>query len=461
MIIDAHCHILPPDFARRHDELAARDATYAALFPSAGARMADAETLLRDMDAAGIDRAVVMGFGWTDPSVAAEANDYLLQAATAHPDRLTALASANPAWGEPAIEEAVRCFDAGAAGIGELHADSQGFDIGDTRIMAPLMVELRRRDLILVVHASEPVGHQYPGKGTSTPERLAQLAANFPQNRIVLAHLGGGLPFYAAMPEVADTLQNVWYDTAALPFLYRPTAVAAVVATAGADRILFGTDYPLLSHGRVADHIRDAGLNDEQLKAIMGGNAATLFPFRKPSLETLPDYLRPGLDIVLIGLNPSAYSVRAGRYFANPRNRFWPAISAAKLAGRPVGPEDDAGLLAFGIGFTDVVKRPTPQASGLSAADYRRDAPLLREKLLSHEPAIACFHGLTAYRAYLRYAEGISKPGAIALGQQDFTIGNSRVFVLPNPSPANARYSLADLTGWYVELNRWRAELNP
>ena len=461
MIIDAHCHILPPDFARRHDELAARDATYAALFPNPGARMADAKTLLREMDAAGIDRAVVMGFGWTDPSVAAEANDYLLQAASAHPDRLAALASVNPAWGEPAIEEAVRCFDAGAAGIGELHADSQGFDIGDAQIMAPLMAELHHRDLILAVHASEPVGHQYPGKGTSTPKRLAQLASNFPRNRIVLAHLGGGLPFYSAMPEVADSLRNVWYDTAALPFLYRSTAVAAVAATAGAGRILFGSDYPLLSHSRVADHIRDAGLDDGQLDAIMGGNAATLFPFPKPPLETLPDYLRPGLDLVLIGLNPSAYSVRAGRYFANPRNRFWPAISAAKLAGRPVGPEDDAGLLEIGIGFTDVVKRPTPQASGLSAADYRRDAPLLREKLLSHAPAIACFHGLTAYRAYLRYAEGITKPGAIALGRQDFTIGNSRVFVLPNPSPANARYSLADLTGWYVELNRWRAELNP
>ena len=461
MIIDAHCHILPPDFARRHDELYRRDATYAALFPSAGARMAGAETLLRQMDAAGIDRAVIMGFGWTDRLVAAEANDYLLQAASAHPDRLTALASVNPAWGEPAIEEAVRCFDAGADGIGELHADSQGFDLGSAEIMAPLMAALRRRDRVLVVHASEPVGHQYPGKGTSTPERLTQLAANFPENRIVFAHLGGGLPFYAAMPEVAKILGNVWYDTAALPFLYRPAAVAAASIAAGHDCILFGSDYPLLNHRRVADHIRDAGLDGDQLDAIMGGNAAALFPSLDPPLDTLPDYLRPGLDVVLIGLNPSAYSVRAGHYFANPRNRFWSAVSAANLVGRTVGPQDDAGLMEAGIGFTDVVKRPTPQASGLSAADYRRDAPLLREKLLAHAPAVACFHGLTAYRAYLRYAEGISKPGAIPLGRQDITIGSSRVFVLPNPSPANARFSLGDLTEWYVKLNQWRAELNP
>ena len=175
--------------------------------------------------------------------------------------------------------------------------------------------------------------------------------------------------------------------------------------------------------------------------------------------DTLPDYLRPGLDIVLIGLNPSTRSVQAGRYFANPRNRFWPAISASGLIGREVGPEDDAALLDIGIGFTDVVKRPTPQASGLTASDYRRDAPLLREKLLLYRPAIACFHGATGYRAYLRYAENLRVTGEIVLGRQENTIGDSRVFVLPNPSPANARYSLQDLKSWYDELSRLREEL--
>ena len=454
MIIDFHCHILPPAFASRHQELAARDATYAALFPKAGGRIADADTLLRDLDGAGIDRAVAMGYGWTDPSLAAEVNDYLLAAAAGHSDRITAFCSVNPAWGDAAIQEAARCIGRGAAGVGELHADTQGFDITDASIMAPLLRLLRERRLPVIIHASEPVGHQYPGKGATTPERLLQFAGNFPDNPIVLAHLGGGLPFYAAMPEVAETLSNVWYDTAALPFLYQPTALAAAALTVGAGRIIFATDYPLLRHRRVVNYIRSANLKPEQTDAVLGDNATALL-----ALATLPDYLRPGLDIVLIGLNPSAYSVRAGRYFANPRNRFWPAVSAANLAGRPVGPADDAGLLDCGIGFTDVVKRPTPQASGLSAADYRRDAPLLRDKLLRHAPAIACFHGLTAYRAYLRYADGIRSPGPIALGRQQRAIGSSRVFVLPNPSPANARYSLDDLTRWYRKLSEWRAEL--
>ena len=175
--------------------------------------------------------------------------------------------------------------------------------------------------------------------------------------------------------------------------------------------------------------------------------------------DTLPDYLRPGLDIVLIGLNPSAYSVRVGHYFANPRNRFWAALSASGLVGSEVGPEDDASLMETGIGFTDLVNRATPQASGLNAADYRRDAPKLKEKITAAGPMIACFHGLIAYRAYLRYAEGIPNAGNIDLGRQNRCIGSSRVFVLPNPSPANARYSLADLTGWYRELGEWREEL--
>lgn len=187
--------------------------------------------------------------------------------------------------------------------------------------------------------------------------------------------------------------------------------------------------------------------------------AATEFVVDGASVATLPDYLRPGLDLILVGLNPSAYSVLAGHYFANPRNRFWPAVTAANLANRPVGPQDDASLLDAGIGFTDLVKRPTPQASGLTAADYRRDAPELHRKILRYQPRIVCFQGLTTYRSYLRYAAGQKTADPIAPGQQPDTIGSSIVFVIPSPSPANAAYSLDDLTHWYAQLQNLRTEL--
>ena len=246
------------------------------MFPDERGRTADVDALLRDMDAAGIDHAVVMGFGWTDLGIARIANDYLVSAAKANPDRISAFASVNPAWGGAAVLEARRCLDAGAVGIGELHADTQGYDIGNPDVMGPIMSLLRDSGALITVHASEPVGHLYPGKGHTTPDKLLQFASNFPENRIVLAHLGGGLPFYAAMPEVGEALANVWYDTAALPYLYRPSAVAAAAVTAGADRVLFGTDYPLLTHRRVLDYVKSAELPPADSETILGGNSAAL-----------------------------------------------------------------------------------------------------------------------------------------------------------------------------------------
>ena len=170
-------------------------------------------------------------------------------------------------------------------------------------------------------------------------------------------------------------------------------------------------------------------------------------------MNTLPDYLQPGLDIVLVGLNPSLASAEAGRYFASPRNRFWRALECAGVFAAPPSADRDRLLLAQGIGLTDVVKRPTRGAS-----DYRRCAPLLRAKLERCRPLIVCFHGAVAYRAYLRYAEHIRAPD-LTLGLQPRLIAQSRVFVIPNPSPANAAYSLADLAHWYRRLWALRAAL--
>lgn len=167
--------------------------------------------------------------------------------------------------------------------------------------------------------------------------------------------------------------------------------------------------------------------------------------------QTLPDLLAPDLRLVFVGLNPSSYSAREGHYFANPRNRFWAAFNNSRLLpvelGRACTPSDDSELLAHGIGFTDVVKRATSQGSSLKAPDYRRWAPVLRDKLLQFSPALVCFHGLMAYKAYLQYGE--NEKTAPGLGLQPRLIGSSRVFVVPNPSPANARYSVDALTGWY------------
>ena len=177
-------------------------------------------------------------------------------------------------------------------------------------------------------------------------------------------------------------------------------------------------------------------------------------------LETLPDYLCPGLDIVSIGLNPSLPSVRDGFYFANPRNRFWRILNASGLLKQPLQPGIAAMqtlLVRDRIGFTDVVKRPTAGAGELRAADYREWVPVLQQKLERYQPAIAWFQGKQGYASYLRHAEGI-RP-VIEWGAQPRGIGTSRVFVSPNPSPANAVYSLAELTDWCRRLRSYRDRL--
>ena len=171
-------------------------------------------------------------------------------------------------------------------------------------------------------------------------------------------------------------------------------------------------------------------------------------------METLPDYLQPGLDIVLVGLNPSIPSARTGHYFANPRNRFWPAFNGAEMTPEPLTAETDYRVLEFGIGMTDIVKRPTPGVADLKTVDFHGGALDLQDRLTNTAPRIVCFHGIMAATHYARIANG--DRSKVALGPQSWSIGISKVFVVPNPSPANASFSLNDLIDWYLKLKEFR-----
>lgn len=178
--------------------------------------------------------------------------------------------------------------------------------------------------------------------------------------------------------------------------------------------------------------------------------------------KTLPDYLRPDLDIVLIGLNPSPISVKAGYYYANPRNRFWAALNGSRLIDQPLQASVASVQRLFAeyaIGFTDIVKRPTPMGNELRAADFRKGALELQQKLLDYQPAIAWFNGIINFSNYLKYAESMKMP--VSCGVQDHRLGHTRFFVTPNPSPANASYSLQDLIGHYNALADFRLIIRP
>jgi predicted TIM-barrel fold metal-dependent hydrolase len=276
LIIDFHTHIFPPWMRDQRERYLERDATLAELFASPRARMATAEELVQAMDEDGVDLSVVMGVGWTDRGVAREANDYIIEAVARYPDRLAGLAGISPAWGSDAARELERCAGAGLKGVGELHPDSQGIDLGDRETMTPLMEVVIERGLILATHSSEPVGHHYAGKGETRPEVLWRFLQSFPGATVVLAHWGGGLPFYALMPEVAEALRNVYFDTAASPFLYSARVFPVVASLVGADRILMGSDYALLRPRRLIAQVEESGLSEADRSAVLGGNAARL-----------------------------------------------------------------------------------------------------------------------------------------------------------------------------------------
>lgn len=173
---------------------------------------------------------------------------------------------------------------------------------------------------------------------------------------------------------------------------------------------------------------------------------------------SLPDLLRDGLDIVFIGINPSLYSVAQGHYFARKTNRFWPAFSRSVLsasARQALGvaqlmPAHDAALLEHGIGFTDVVKRATARADELDALEFAAATRELLAKLEQFQPRIACFHGMMGYRPFIRqHAPTLPPP---VLGEQTLRLGRTRLFVIPNPSPANAHASPAEQTAWYDRI---------
>lgn len=280
MIIDSHTHVLPDEFRRERARVLKADATFSALFTSARAKTATAEALVASMDRAGVDVSVAAGYGWTDEGVARLANDYALDAARRHPGRVIPFCSANPLKGEGAVREVRRCAEAGAKGIGELHPDTQGFSSSDPAVLgrlAPLMEAARAFGLPVLIHASEPLGHSYPGKGTFTPDRALALAQTYPDNVLIFAHFGGGLPFYALMPEAARALGNVYFDTASQPFLYAPAAYAATVTAAGGGRVLFGSDFPLVSQQRALKVARSSGLDGPDEGRVLGSNAARLY----------------------------------------------------------------------------------------------------------------------------------------------------------------------------------------
>jgi predicted TIM-barrel fold metal-dependent hydrolase len=276
MIIDFHTHIVPPKVKQNRDEYARRCRSFASIYSDPKAKLATAEEIIAAMDKDGVDVSVVLNYGWSTLSLCAEVNDYILESVSRYPKRLVGFCSVVPSEDESTLKEVERCIKNGARGIGELRLDDHLLKKHSPAVLQPIIDIIIKNNLILLTHASEPVGHQYSGKGTATPDLLYTLITAFPDLKLVCAHWGGGLPFYALMPEVKNALKNVYFDTAASPFLYTPQVYSQVAQLVGADKILFGSDFPLIPQRRFLKEIAALDLPEDAKNKILAGNAKKL-----------------------------------------------------------------------------------------------------------------------------------------------------------------------------------------
>jgi uncharacterized protein len=276
LLIDFHTHIFPPQICQQRDLYCTRDPWFNALYSNTRAYLASAEDLIAEMDAAGVDASVTFSFGWSDPGLIEETNNYVLDAMQRYPGRIFGMAVLQPTAGQRALRELQRCAEAGMLGIGELMPHGQGYKLSDIALLTPVIEIVRHYQLLVLSHCSEPVGHAYPGKGDVSLQDIVTFLTAFPDVRFIAAHWGGGLPFYSLMPEIRRITANVWYDTAATVYLYQDNIFPMVANLVGPDRILFGSDYGLLHQGRIIDHVKRSGLAPAAVDMVLGGNAKTL-----------------------------------------------------------------------------------------------------------------------------------------------------------------------------------------
>ena len=276
-IVDFHTHLFPPKIRENRDTYFKGEPAFELLYASSKSRMVGADETVATMDKQGVDVSVVFGFPWKNMEIARQHNDYIAEAVTRFPDRLKGFCCLDPCPSEAAAE-VERCLDNGLCGVGELAFYRSGIECVIVDSMTPVMDLCRERNVPVMIHTNEPVGHQYPGKTENTLLQIYDLIKRFPDNKIVLAHWGGGIFFYSVLKkEVKDVLRNVYYDTAASPFLYDPEIYRMAIERVGVDKILMGTDYPLIKPERYFRELASAGLSEVEIEQIKGGNAMTLF----------------------------------------------------------------------------------------------------------------------------------------------------------------------------------------
>ncbi len=279
-IIDAHVHLYPSEANRDPVKWAAvrKETHWAELSTrkrkdgSAVQGFPSMSELLRDLNAAGIRKAVLLGWYWENHATCVEHNKFYASCLKAYPTRFAAFATVHPAAGEAALDEVRRARDAGFSGLGELSPHAQHVPLTNPiwRKILALAGELK---MPVNLHVTDPHSKPYPGRVATPLSDFIALAREFPWTKFILAHWGGGLAF----DRENNALPNIYYDTAASPLLYD----SDVWIKAPAGRVLFGSDYPLVLYPKSGPAPEFAGIVKEAKvagadEALLGGTAAGL-----------------------------------------------------------------------------------------------------------------------------------------------------------------------------------------
>jgi predicted TIM-barrel fold metal-dependent hydrolase len=276
MILDGHTHVFPEEVCRRREDFFANEPAFRRLYDSPKAKLVHPEEMVAALAEAGVTAAVVMGFPWRQERLWRRQHEVILEAMRRFPRTLIGFCAVH-ILAPGALREVERCLAAGFRGVGELawYEEDLGEDLPGA--LAPFAELCQHYRVPLLLHTNDPVGPVYPGKAPLSLPALYAAIQTWPEVNWILAHWGGGLPFYGLMKkEGPEVLRRVYFDTAASPFLYRAEIYRLAAEMVGPEKIIFGSDYPLLPVKRYLAEMEEANLPEEWREMILGKNLAAL-----------------------------------------------------------------------------------------------------------------------------------------------------------------------------------------
>ncbi|MEM0965779.1 MAG: amidohydrolase family protein [Verrucomicrobiota bacterium] len=291
MVIDCHAHAFPEEAVANPQKWALEkgEKHWSELVLPSGSKPSlqcwrGKTDFYRETEKDGIEYTILLGWYWENPDTCSLHNDEMAGWLRQFPSKFSALASVHPG-GPPPGEVVAKAVEQGFSGFGEIHPTVQ-----HSSILDPFWQELAERsaqqNLAFNFHVSELVGRTHGGRLETPFQEIQRFISDHPELTVILSHWGGGLLFYELNPFVRKEFANVFYDSAASPLLYDPKIFELACQMVGAEKILFGSDYPLRLYpasekgpgrARFLSEISQSGLSGKQLDAILHRNASRLF----------------------------------------------------------------------------------------------------------------------------------------------------------------------------------------